>query len=266
MSASRSRTGSTTCCRACARRSRSRSSATTSTRCGRTAERLRQRLATIPGLVDLQVEKQVRIPQLEIRVDYRRAGALRRAAGRGDRSDQPAVERPRGLARRRRLPPLRRGDAAARPAAHDAEARRPPDRDAGRLDSRRARSRRSARPTAPTRSCARTAAGASSCSPTPTAAADMAQVVAAIRRELAATRLPEGFFTRLEGTFQAQEEASRTIGAALARLAGADLRHPLQPLPLGGAGADHHGQRAAGADRLGRGALDRRPAALGRLA
>ena len=39
-----------------------------------TAERLRQRLATIPGLVDLQVEKQVRIPQLEIRVDYRRAG------------------------------------------------------------------------------------------------------------------------------------------------------------------------------------------------
>ena len=39
-----------------------------------TAERLRQRLAAIPGLVDLQVEKQVRIPQLEIRVDYRRAG------------------------------------------------------------------------------------------------------------------------------------------------------------------------------------------------
>src|SRR5207253_10456918 len=31
-----------------------------------TAERLRQRLANIPGIVDLQVEKQVLIPQLEI--------------------------------------------------------------------------------------------------------------------------------------------------------------------------------------------------------
>jgi Cu/Ag efflux pump CusA len=41
---------------------------------------------------------------------------------------------------------------------------------------------------------------------------DMSQVVAAIRQELAATKLPEGYFTRLEGTFQAQEEASRTIG------------------------------------------------------
>ena len=30
--------------------------------------------------------------------------------------------------------------------------------------------------------------------------------------KLAATKLPEGFFTQLEGTFQAQEEASRTIG------------------------------------------------------
>ena len=38
-----------------------------------TAERLRGKLADIPGLTDLQVEKQVLIPQLEIRVDYGRA-------------------------------------------------------------------------------------------------------------------------------------------------------------------------------------------------
>jgi Cu/Ag efflux pump CusA len=41
---------------------------------------------------------------------------------------------------------------------------------------------------------------------------DMAQIVEAIRKELRATRLPEGYFTSLEGTFQAQEQASRTIG------------------------------------------------------
>ena len=37
------------------------------------AEELRSKLSRISGLTDLQVEKQVRIPQLEIRVDYRRA-------------------------------------------------------------------------------------------------------------------------------------------------------------------------------------------------
>ncbi|WP_343898749.1 efflux RND transporter permease subunit, partial [Methylorubrum aminovorans] len=37
------------------------------------AEDLRQRFADIPGIADLQVEKQVLIPQLEIRVDYNRA-------------------------------------------------------------------------------------------------------------------------------------------------------------------------------------------------
>ena len=37
------------------------------------AEEFRVALAEIPGVVDLQVEKQVRIPQLEIIVDYGRA-------------------------------------------------------------------------------------------------------------------------------------------------------------------------------------------------
>ncbi|MFC6050808.1 efflux RND transporter permease subunit, partial [Methylobacterium hispanicum] len=42
---------------------------------------------------------------------------------------------------------------------------------------------------------------------------DMATIVAAIREAVAKEPLPPGFFTSLEGTFQAQEEASRTIGA-----------------------------------------------------
>jgi len=37
------------------------------------SEELRQKLAGVPGIVDLLVEKQVRIPQLEVIVDYRRA-------------------------------------------------------------------------------------------------------------------------------------------------------------------------------------------------
>jgi HME family heavy-metal exporter len=42
--------------------------------------------------------------------------------------------------------------------------------------------------------------------------ADMAAIVKTIREQLRSTKLPEGYFTSLEGTFQAQEQASRTIG------------------------------------------------------
>ncbi|RUV33432.1 efflux RND transporter permease subunit, partial [Mesorhizobium sp. M1A.T.Ca.IN.004.03.1.1] len=38
-----------------------------------TAEMLREKLSGIQGLVDLQVEKQVRIPQLRVDVDHERA-------------------------------------------------------------------------------------------------------------------------------------------------------------------------------------------------
>ena len=43
-------------------------------------------------------------------------------------------------------------------------------------------------------------------------ARDMAAIIDDIRRETAAAKLPTGFFTSLEGTFQAQEESMRTIG------------------------------------------------------
>ena len=41
---------------------------------------------------------------------------------------------------------------------------------------------------------------------------DMSKVIASIRAELAAKALPEGYFTALEGQFQAQEQAARLIG------------------------------------------------------
>jgi HME family heavy-metal exporter len=42
--------------------------------------------------------------------------------------------------------------------------------------------------------------------------ASMGSVIEAIRREIRDTKMPEGVFAVLEGTFQAQEEAARTIG------------------------------------------------------
>jgi HME family heavy-metal exporter len=42
---------------------------------------------------------------------------------------------------------------------------------------------------------------------------DMARIVADIRREIAAAPPPAGYFISLEGTFKAQEESARTIGA-----------------------------------------------------
>jgi HME family heavy-metal exporter len=46
-----------------------------------------------------------------------------------------------------------------------------------------------------------------------TAGSDMAKIIEAIRTELERAKLPQGYFTSLEGQFQAQEEASRRIAA-----------------------------------------------------
>ena len=58
--------------RAC-RRSRSRSSATISTRCADRPLRCVTSVARIPGVADLEIEKQVLTPQVKIRIDYERA-------------------------------------------------------------------------------------------------------------------------------------------------------------------------------------------------
>jgi HME family heavy-metal exporter len=177
-----------------------------------TAERLRQRLATIPGLVDLQVEKQVRIPQLEIRVDYRRAGLYgvqpaavvdqisRLSNGRvisrvvdGYRRFDVTMRLPDRLRTTQKL-----GDLLIEtpvgwiPARQIAEIRETE----GPNQILRENGRR------------RVVVLANS-----DGRSDMAKLVAAIRQEVEATKLPENSFTQLEGTFQAQEEATRMIGA-----------------------------------------------------
>ena len=175
------------------------------------AEDLRQKLSTVPGLVDLQVEKQVRIPQLEVIVDYRRAALYglqpsavteqleRLSNGRivsrivdGNRRFdvvlrlQDERRTTQGLADLLIETPL--GWVPVRQIADVVETDGPNQilRENGK--------RRLV--------VLANAAGD----------ADMARVVSDIRRIVAAQRLPPGFFLSLEGTFQAQEESMRTIG------------------------------------------------------
>ncbi len=105
-------------------RSRSRSSARTSTPSAPLPRICGGKLAAVPGLVDLQVEKQVRVPQLEVIVDYRRAAlyGLSPPPSPSSSNGSPTDAR---LAHRRRQPPLRRGDAARRHAPDHAGAGRP---------------------------------------------------------------------------------------------------------------------------------------------
>jgi CzcA family heavy metal efflux pump len=176
-----------------------------------TAEDLRQRLAGIPGLTDLQIEKQVRIPQLEIRVDYGRAalygvqpGAVveqlsRLSSGRvvsrvvdGYRRFDVVMRLPDSSRTTERLGDLLMETPAGWiPARQVAEIKETD----GPNQILRENGRR------------RVVVLANSDGTT-----DVAKIVEAMRKELRNARLPEGYFTSLEGTFQAQEQASRSIG------------------------------------------------------
>jgi HME family heavy-metal exporter len=174
------------------------------------AEEARRRLAGIVGLADLQTEKQVRIPQLEIVVDYTRAALY----GLQPQAITEQLERlSNGRVVSRLFDGNRRFDVVLRlsdnqrtttalgdllletpygwvPVRHIAEVR---EADGPNQILRENGKRRSV--------VLANAEGS----------ADMARLVADIRRELAAMKLPQGVFTAVEGTFQAQEEASRTI-------------------------------------------------------
>ena len=183
MSASRSRTGSIICCpgvRAEIALKIFGDDLDALRRIGRGAAR--RSWPRIPGLTDLQVEKQVRIPQLEIRVDYGRAALY---------GVQPAavVEQLSRLSNGRVVSRVvdgyRRFDVVMRLPDRlrtTQAARRPPDRNAGGLDSGAADRRHQGDRRARTRSCARTAAAAWWCWPTPTAAPTWPKIVEAIRR------------------------------------------------------------------------------------
>ena len=175
---------------------------------------MKERLAQIPGLRDLQIEKQILIPQLNLRVNYENAarygvapGPLLRALEQmiaGERIGQIVEGGDAGLRRFDlvlRLPENQRdaraladllietplGAVPLSSLASIEEAEGP--NQIGRENSRR-----------------RIVLSANS------DGGDMTRVIADIRRALAVQPLPSGYFTALEGQFQAQEDATRLIG------------------------------------------------------
>ena len=170
---------------------------------------LRERLARIPGVTDLQIEKQVLIPQLKIRLDYEQAARYGVVPGNLLRGLQQMIEGERITqiveGNRRfdllvRLPESARGPQALADLLIETPTGHVPlskiatvEESDGPNQVSRENSRR------------RIVLSAN------TDGRDMSKVIGDIRAELAAKPLPEGYFTALEGQFQAQEQAARLI-------------------------------------------------------
>jgi HME family heavy-metal exporter len=170
---------------------------------------LRERLARIPGITDLQIEKQVLIPQIKIRLDYEQAARYGVAPGNMLRSLEQMIEGEKITqiieGNRRfdllvRLPESARGPQALADLLIETPTGYVPlskiasvEESDGPNQVSRENSRR------------RIVLSAN------TDGRDMSQVIADIRTELAAKPLPEGYFTALEGQFQAQEQAAKLI-------------------------------------------------------
>jgi CzcA family heavy metal efflux pump len=172
---------------------------------------LQGKLATLPGVVDLQIEKQVRIPQLDITVDYERAALY----GLQPSAITEQLERlSNGRVVSRLVDGNRRFDVVIRLADSLRTTERLGDllieTPLGWVPIRQlADVRETDGPNQILRENGKRRIVVLANSDGKT---DMAAIVAQIRTMLTSAKLPQGYFTSLEGTFQAQEEASRTIG------------------------------------------------------
>jgi CzcA family heavy metal efflux pump len=182
------------------------------------AEQMRAGLASVPGLVDLTVEKQVLIPQIAVRLDQRKLAQTGLSPGEAVRVLQALTDGAHGTqivdGQRRydlvlRLPDDRRGPQDLARTLIDTPAGRLPlssiatveeadgPNQIGRENGRR-----------------RIVVYAN------TDGRDMGRVIADIRQVIAGTTLPTGAFVSLEGQFQAQEQATQLIvGLSLVSLA-----------------------------------------------
>ncbi|ABM95628.1 efflux RND transporter permease subunit [Methylibium petroleiphilum] len=174
------------------------------------ADALRARLATIPGIADLQIEKQVLAPQIKVRIDPAAAAqygvpapqvlAALQALVEGEKITQ-IVEGSRRFALVVKLPESARSLEGLRRILIETPSGRVPlsrlasieEGDGPNQISRDDGKRRIV--------LSANASGRA-----------LSEIVADIRRIVADTPLPEGYFITLGGQFQAQEEASRLVG------------------------------------------------------
>jgi HME family heavy-metal exporter len=182
------------------------------------AETMRNKLSSVPGLVDLQTEKQVLIPQLQIRVDPDRAALF----GVTPAAVTEALE---SLSNGRTVSTIidgaKRFDVVMRLAEADRTTSGLSDllieTPKGRVPLSRIAS---VEETDGPNQIARENGRRRIVVLANTDGSDMAEIVARIRTILAEAKLPSGYSTALEGTFLAQEEASRLIlGLSLISLA-----------------------------------------------
>ncbi|MFP5483330.1 MAG: efflux RND transporter permease subunit, partial [Gammaproteobacteria bacterium] len=182
------------------------------------AEDLRGRLSSVDGLVDLSVEKQVLIPQIKVRVDYRRAAQYGLAPGEiltaletlseGERITQ-VVDGAKRFDLVVKLPDTARTPQDLSRVMLDSPTGQIPlsniatveegdgPNQIGRENSRR-----------------RIVVYAN------TDGSDMSEIIANVRNAVDNTNLPGGYFVSIEGQFQAQEQATQLIaGLSLMSLA-----------------------------------------------
>ena len=182
------------------------------------ADQLREHLSTIPGLVDLIVERQVRVPQLQVRMDYQRAAlfgvtpaavtdALEKLTN-GKVVSQIVDGQKRFDVTLRLADAQRTTDALSHLLVETPKGRVPlsnfaeiADDDGPNQILRENGTRRIV-------------------VQANTDTSDEGRVISAIRAEIARADLPQGYFIQLEGTFQAQEDSARLIaGLSLVSLA-----------------------------------------------
>jgi HME family heavy-metal exporter len=175
------------------------------------ADEFRGKLSAVNGVVDLQVEKQVRIPQLEIIVDYQRAAlyGLQPAAitEQLERLSNGEVVS-RIVDGNKRFDVVMRLEDSTRTTKELGELLM--ETPVGWVPLRQFAD--IVETDGPNQILRENGKRRVVVLANTDGNADMALVIAEIRQVIADSQLPQGFFVSLEGTFQAQEESMRTIG------------------------------------------------------